>query len=1305
MLRYMLRGLLVLSLLCVLIPSDASTAQSTATIVGTIRYNSAPVEGVFGFVFWEEGGAEFVTGPDGMYLVGNVPTGKHVMVFVRPPVELRLAYRNRGIENLTGDLVLDFDMQPGYLFSAQVLMPDGTPPQEPFWMGMMGNAAPPEHEWLGETVQPPNGLLEVVLPPDVYRLEMPDHWLGLILPDIVVDLTSGDVQGMVITIEEYTVIESATAIPSAPPRADLIRVSAPDPDGYATVTGAAGSVPPRAMVFIGNVSTHVFATVESDIDGAFSARLYAPPGSYVLVKYGVGEQREWIRVMTGEASGGVPGGDQINELPGAMLQVGGAPLNGHQFNSAGAFVAGVAEIHHWTGWWFSGSLQGAANQGGFGFGVQRGQQITITGTLRVTSPGIDCTDTPPNVNLMAHVDLRYLFGADGYAEPWGVWFISTLFTPTGLPIEHEAGGEGVGVGSTPFFATTCAGPHSFDAPLNITFTVPNDLPDGVYMPSIFIPPPAEEVLISKNEQQIIIWYEGEPRIEMPPLVLGATAPPRIPWVLLGDVLVNGSRGITAREDAGEFAMPTRVVIPPEQAVIPRLDARSGQPIAYQLEPGSPWLSQTDRRQPNPPFVPLALPSGNLTIQVQKPDGGVDILGPAPIRQSSVRTPSTPGGTELHAGTGQIADLFHLATMDEAFAYQFDQYGHHVITLNGTVNDIFGNAYPITGTYDIYVAQTLDLDPAQLPTTPYMQGDAFAPGLHVFPPVPADVVITVTHLPYSDPNQAVVKTFIGRANRFGYFQPPIGEDFTFETPGEFRVDYTASYQYPDGTLWMGTMTWGNVVEGTAARIEAHGRRGMDYPDNRIDDMPAWFEVFNLPPNKVGIENYYPYFSGDIHWGNEDRQPGDSIHSIITIKDITPDQIIYNLMRQNISRARNEPRWPPAPFENRANALEQRIAIGEAPLFITTNTGLDPAVYPAQIDLWGYWYGSSQRPDVRVREIIAEDGMGTAYWRFGDTYGYQIGESAEGDLPGDLKWEFGGAVFRVPALGINEYAIYSSLWVLLPHNDPIGARVTPPFQDATGASINGGPIMMLQGEDIDMLFLPKSIRPGDLLQMGDVVAFSGHVGPPLDSRVTVTITAPSGAAYSREWHANKIGWLYDPAFNFVANEAGRWTVDMQVVHDRPYVGNGVIPQSHNTGTVLGTSGQYEFYVVLPDAPRLEIVSPQPGFITWPEGRIVPLMFEGFAPIGATAVYYTVHDKGVVMDQGMVVPAADGSFTITYDARTLHDVFPFLSLTAREGMWEGLADEVTINVLAVGGEMITGNTITLIGEEIFIGAPDVW
>jgi hypothetical protein len=456
---------------------------------------------------------------------------------------------------------------------------------------------------------------------------------------------------------------------------------------------------------------------------------------------------------------------------------------------------------------------------------------------------------------------------------------------------------------------------------------------------------------------------------------------------------------------------------------------------------------------------------------------------------------------------------------------------------------------------------------------------------------------------------------------------------------------------------------------------------------------WYELSLLPPEGIGLHYNYPYFSGDVHWGTEDIVPGDSIQAILTLKDTTSSEIIYELIRAYAAK-------PHAYIEG---DLEEMIADGEAPLFTPSKTNHDPGVFPEDIELFAYWYGSSQRPDVRVREIVNIGNMPTAYWRFNDTYGYQIGEPADGDQPGDIKWEFGGTVFRVitETNPVNEYAIYSSLWTLMPHGcDSYGcARVTPPFQDESGGSINGGPILTIGSEEIDMLFLPKGVRPGDILELDDVISFSGHVGPPLDSRVAVTITSPGGVQNTGEWYANKIGWLYDPTFDFPAGEVGRWTVEVMVEHDRPYPPTGNTPGDHNTGTVLGTSGMYEFYVVTADSPELGFSTPEPGFITWLNNEIEPITIQGVAPKGTTGVHYTIHDKGVVMGQGTLTPDALGRFTLVYDPETLHDSFSMLSLTAHEGRWEGLADEVAINFVAVGGEQVQAAAVTLIGEEVFV------
>ena len=132
---------------------------------------------------------------------------------------------------------------------------------------------------------------------------------------------------------------------------------------------------------------------------------------------------------------------------------------------------------------------------------------------------------------------------------------------------------------------------------------------------------------------------------------------------------------------------------------------------------------------------------------------------------------------------------------------FDQYGKHSISLAGTIDDIYGNTYEISGAYDVYVAENLDLEFGTFPSTPFEVKDSFSPGVIVQPGVPADVEIKLEHLPNSDKSQIKAKTFSGKANRFGYFMPQGKELFTFQKAGEYRVDYNVSYKDANEVLWM------------------------------------------------------------------------------------------------------------------------------------------------------------------------------------------------------------------------------------------------------------------------------------------------------------------------------------------------------------------------------------------------------------------------------------------------------------------------------------------------------------------------
>ena len=131
---------------------------------------------------------------------------------------------------------------------------------------------------------------------------------------------------------------------------------------------------------------------------------------------------------------------------------------------------------------------------------------------------------------------------------------------------------------------------------------------------------------------------------------------------------------------------------------------------------------------------------------------------------------------------------------------------------------------------------------------------------------------------------------------------------------------------------------------------------------------------------------------------------------------------------------------------------------------------------------------QRPLVRVREEIGEDSILSPYWRFDERYADQIGVGAHGDLPGEFKFQYGAAVLHGSALDQSHYAIYGSLFVLVPDDDPDGTRTFPPFQ-GNGGGPSGGPLFTLKGEEIDLFIHLTGVRPGSVLETGNTFALSG------------------------------------------------------------------------------------------------------------------------------------------------------------------------------------------------------------------------
>ena len=131
----------------------------------------------------------------------------------------------------------------------------------------------------------------------------------------------------------------------------------------------------------------------------------------------------------------------------------------------------------------------------------------------------------------------------------------------------------------------------------------------------------------------------------------------------------------AREDDGLFDISHRAGVR-HQPVIPRLD-NYGQLWNYRLEPYVPMLGVVDRSPPAAPSIELDFSRSDLTITVSRPDGQVDVLGPAPLTRYAVKSPRTPWHRTVSEGGGNLGEIPQLQTDGDQFTYEFPADGDYV----------------------------------------------------------------------------------------------------------------------------------------------------------------------------------------------------------------------------------------------------------------------------------------------------------------------------------------------------------------------------------------------------------------------------------------------------------------------------------------------------------------------------------------------------------------------------------------------------------------------------------------------------
>ena len=351
-----------------------------------------------------------------------------------------------------------------------------------------------------------------------------------------------------------------------------------------------------------------------------------------------------------------------------------------------------------------------------------------------------------------------------------------------------------------------------------------------------------------------------------------------------------------------------------------------------------------------------------------------------------------------------------------------------------------------------------------------------------------------------------------------------------------------------------------------------------------------------------------------------------------------------------------------------------------------TNPSPARHPDEIDLWAYTYGSAQRPGVRVRKLVIGEHPARPYWRFHDAYNVQSGNDLRegdlpGDLPGDFKFQYLGAVLRDANAGQAVYAIYGSGWVQLPDDDPIQTRVFPPFQGAAGGP-NGGPLFTVHGREIDMFFLPLGVRPGAIVETGDVFRMAGPIMPTLPSLVEYTVTAPDGTVRTLGGRANAIGYYYDPADDFVLDQPGLWTVTLKVTHDGITSAGPVEPPYPTGGPLTPDGTTFQFVVASPETHTLQIETDLVALspVEWYYDKVRQAIFRAVLPAGwdGDTARVAVTMPGIVLvDEDVEVNG--GLIRWDLDGKALNQLAS--NFDYGQSSPGGLADTITVTFFAEG------------------------
>lgn len=814
---------------------------------------------------------------------------------------------------------------------------------------------------------------------------------------------------------------------------------------------------------------------------------------------------------------------------------------------------------------------------------------------------------------------RRMHDEEGRFRNQDAFFYSTYLTPSGLPVEgyqyYIAHSEIGGPYKTPLDHSHVVPKEEVEIDENglrfsaaVNSTLAEDFPPGVYrfemaffahIQGYWMP---LHMLRAINEDLFGCTYDYETifynRLLLPPVTVGSPARPKAIWTLFTSLPNHGVAGVVAEEDAKDFAISTRVKLQTSYH-LPCTPDRGE--CRYRIEPDLP--TAVLHRYPHRLFEPDCS-RGEVTVRVKRPDGKEDDLGTATIVSER----------EGHYG------VLGAQTKGNAHEYNFDQFGKYSIEMAGHVFDRYGNKYDAGGTFEVWVAFPLTFATGMKPGNPLQIGKTYPISATINPPVPADVTARVTFYPEMAPDDSVIKTYKGKAQRFGYFYP----DETYEPPifdraGEYLFDIFATYKDHGGRVYMGHMKNASIVL-------------PEKPNMQVRGMPPFYgdlenEITSYTLN--GEVNYYssqainfPLESGHLIYirGNgpaEQRiQPAMSVsensgHIFDFMKrNFAPGLLRLSENPENFCKYGSKYNIFPGPKEQIRYYAMSCDEPEFMPLLSTTTKGYSPFEYPELVNRAGYFYIASSRPGFPVFFTIGDSTIAENYWlnQYVD-YGGTIGAAARGDQPGDVLWSLVAGYFADRTAGKAFYGQYSNAGVVsfAGENAPIKSA---PFEN---------PVVRFNGEDL-YIYAGVGPAPGIMYETGAVKGIGSVAVPMAPHNARIEILKPDGETIECSGRANAIG-NFSCSKKLVLNLPGVYRIHTEY------------EEKGKTGWCAGTfGGDYNVYAVQTDNPaRVFFDGDIPGPVDYEtpfvvKGAVEPALKRGKA-------YYSVVAPGLLIDEGEV------------------------------------------------------------------------